>query len=204
MMVGAWPRVYEQHDVGEFLGHLMQKTAAMNGMDFGKWVARVQDGDAIDDAFVEPLCNPVPIALPEAVSPYPIPLADLIRSWSGQHGQQGIHHPSPPFLALQVLRCRVANGRIVKRMDQISSQSILDPVLLPELPEVGFECTDCEYRVIALMLHHGETPDVGHYTTLLRTEAGWCRKDDDQVGISAQLTSGDLCNCYILFLAKRN
>ena len=206
MMVGAWPSVHEQHDAGEFLGYLLKKTADLTGIEFGQWGARVQEGDAVGDRFVEPLCNPIVIALPLASSLSPIHLGALIRSWAGQTGQQALHPPSPPFLVLQVLRYSVVNDRVVKRTDQLSADSVLESVYLPVFAGYGLECDQCEYRVIALVVHHGDTPTctVGHYTTLLRTEAGWNRKDDSRVSVSPQPTSDDLRNCYLLFLAKRS
>ena len=202
-MVRAWPSITQQHDACEFYGYLLQKLREHEGIQFGTWGARMQYGDAIDDRLVEPLTHPLRLALPEP-SPLPIRLHTLLATWAGELGQQGLHDPPPPFISLQVLRYKVVGNEIEKRLDQLDAESLAAPVPIPVFSGFGIECFPCMYRVQALILHHGATPQEGHYTTLLRGRDGWMRKDDSRISIQPipSPSISDLCECYLVLLSK--
>ena len=203
MLLVAWPSVHRQHDVGEFAGFLLKKTYELGGIEFGAWSERVQIGDAIGDRFTEPLTQPLSLALPQAPSSSPISISSLLRSWSGDHGHNALHHPPPTFLMLQVSRFAVVDHMVEKREDEISFESIQGPLAIPVFQGFGLEREDYLYHAQAVILHHGTTPDAGHYTAYLRHSAGWILKDDDRIAPpTAEIARSELKNCYLLFLSR--
>ena len=204
MFLVAWPSVLQQHDAAEFLSHLLKRTWELDGTDFGSWGAREQVGDAIWDRITEPLLSPLPIAMPPSSSEEPVSLQTIIDHWSGAYDHQALHHPPPTFLVLQVLRYTVVARAVVKRTDQISAASLRDTIQIPVFTSVGMDREHRGYQVVSLALHHGPTPQEGHYTAYLRCAEGWQLKNDALVNpaLVDEPSSSDLAKVYLICLCS--
>ena len=82
----------------------------------------------------------------------------------------------PCILVLHLLRYVHCGGR---------TRKIATPVQIPRQVQVPCRCSESgrlTYSPCALILHHGDSPQSGHYTSLLITDAGqgW-RMNDEQL-----------------------
>ena len=93
---------------------------------------------------------------------------------------------------------------IEKRLDQLDTETLLEPVSIPVFSGFGLECYSCTYQAQTLILHHGATPQEGHYTTLLRGDEALIRQDDARMSTEPIPSPplSDLCECYLILLTR--
>ena len=201
LMLG-WDDWHIQHDAAEFLGRLLSKMPFDCPALQGEWGCFDLTADGGRELFSHSMRQSIPIPLAESSDHS---LQNLIDSWSVQEHSQGLHNPPPPMICLQLLRYTYSGSRVVKICTSISSDSFDSRILIPVFV-IGdqLEIAHVPYRVMAIVVHHGPTPDSGHYTTQLRDRdgRGWWTKNDTQCYWHPTLEEHVLKNAYLVFLSK--
>ena len=58
------------------------------------------------------------------------------------------------------------------------------------------------YEVRAVVEHHGESVDCGHYRSVLRCAAGWMHTDDERVAVSVDWDLDRAKLSYLFWLVR--
>ncbi|CAE7688693.1 unnamed protein product [Symbiodinium sp. CCMP2592] len=199
MLLQAWPSVHRQHDAAELLQYLLPRFSH-SGFN-GGWEARnfVPGGIATLDK--GPTQAPIPIALPVGPS---LELQAAIDGWSAQvTARYALLNPSP-MLCIQLQRFTNAEG--VMRRDTRPLVVASTTVRMPLFTGLHtMQVRYVHYQVVAVQLHYGATPDMGHYRTILRgqplfgAEKWWIT--DDSCNAKPVSTEHD-DNIYIVWLRQ--
>ncbi|CAE7535527.1 Pol, partial [Symbiodinium sp. CCMP2592] len=199
MLLQAWPSVHRQHDAAELLQYLLPRFSH-SGFN-GGWEARnfVPGGIATLDK--GPTQAPIPIALPAGPS---LELQAAIDGWSAQvTARYALLTPSP-MLCIQLQRFTNAEG--VMRRDTRPLVVASTTVRMPLFTGLHtMQVRYVHYQVVAVQLHYGATPDMGHYRTILRGQPlfgaeKWWITDDSCTAKPVSTEHDD--NIYIVWLRQ--
>ena len=201
MLLAPWAEIDMQHDVAEFLSFLLTQ---LSDSDVGRWSARLSVGEAVlteDHGLLRQPLKLVPSGVEQQDTNS---LQACIDSW---HRDQGALHAldgSPPIVAIQLERFRVAStGMVVKttwRCDLSEARHLHLPIFQHA---ESIAVRTCMYTLAAIILHHGESVQNGHYTSLLRHNEFWWHKDDDRPTNQLEgLTESQERNAYVLLLTR--
>ncbi|CAE6958469.1 unnamed protein product [Symbiodinium sp. CCMP2592] len=162
MLLQAWPSVHRQHDAAELLQYLLPRFSH-SGFN-GGWEARNFVPGGIVTLDTGPTQAPIPIALPAGPS---LELQAAIDGWSAQvTARYALLTPSP-MLCIQLQRFTNAEG--VMRRDTRPLVVASTTVRMPLFTGLHtMQVRYVHYQVVAVQLHYGATPDMGHYRTILR------------------------------------
>ena len=163
-LLGQWRQPQRQHDIGEFMTHVMQK-ARPDSMR-GAWNMITAAGEVRD---VGDFHGPMVLHMrgPDVVQP--TTLQALINGWSDAgEGMRRLIFEAPPLLCIQISRFH-GRSKIRKLMHQVMLGN--GEVHVPCQVRPGtVESMHCRYRVIALSVHLGDTPSSGHYRAVLMAQ----------------------------------
>lgn len=195
-LLTGWTRVAEQHDVSEWIQHVMFQVDPLSFA--GTWQARLNlDGSLhVRDAAEAKI--PVILKLTTGAAEYT--LQDLFDGWSStEEAVRGFSYFPQDFC------CCVA------RFDFSSdAQKLRNPVSLIE-PEVRVPCfidndtVELQYasfQVLGAIAHYGDSIRNGHYRAFLRQKECWYVTDDNTKARKAKAADMlDLwSNCYVIWL----
>ena len=163
-LLGQWRQPQRQHDIGEFMTHVMQK-ARPDSMR-GAWNMITAAGEVRD---VGDFHGPMVLHMrgPDVVQP--TTLQALINGWSDAgEGMRRLIFEAPPLLCIQISRFH-GRSKIRKLMHQVMLGN--GEVHVPCQVRPGTVASmHCRYRVIALSVHLGDTPSSGHYRAVLMAQ----------------------------------
>ena len=203
-----------QHDIAEFWGYLMDKFADdILGIFDGTWlviekirgfeeeVGIIQSRNSLRQAVLLPL--------PTQSATYG--LQDVLDHWNKGGCDNDIVHaflrPEPLYLFVQ-LACftwRREQGRSAKCPTSLASGWLNSVVHVPCCTDINLLQHDAvPYQIHVVLLHHGDRPESGHFTALLRVEKGWCHRDDErtQTYTSNRVPDMLLKDVYCLILVR--
>ena len=159
-----------QEDVGEFLIHILSQDNS-EGVMGTVGSRRLGYQDELQPHSL--------IAIPVPMSKERLDLMQLIDNWACPSEDPGhlqwLHHP-PLILMLHLQRYCFAEGIVQKNSSPID---LVERLSLPVLPrDVRHESAPIDrsgdqlYQVVSVILHHGSSPQQGHYTSLCFAGAG--------------------------------
>ena len=184
-LLRSWVFDGRQHDAAEFASVLLHGL----GLDVVTWQARV-----LADHRAPPFhTGSLPLVLPLVGDS--CLLQDCIQAWHLQDYAYGVDTwPAPALLLLQA--ARQIDGR--KLGTQIWPE---DRVMVPFFdPDGGVRWVF--YEVRAVVEHHGESVDCGHYRSVLRCAAGWMHTDDERVAVSVDWDLDRAKLSYLFWLVR--
>ena len=206
-MMSGWRQPSRQHDGAEFLQFMLAKHQTAAEQVLLHWQARIQQGDSwtrMDHGSSAPLLVQPPESAEcsfanEAAC---CSMQALIEHW---HQQSSLHAGvlMPRVLILQVGRFDFNQNhvRAIKRRFRLVPDSVLN---FPSFVS-GLDIVSSRYALRSAIVHHGDTPDSGHYTALLFDDDGTVWHSDDDT-CSTLVPEGDIRNfqtdIYILFYTK--
>ena len=222
-LLQQWRQPQRQHDIGEFMTHVMQK-ASPDSMR-GTWHAMTMAGEVRD---VGTFLGPLVVHLTEPTATHVASLQALIDGWvDAGDGIQRLLFEAPPILCVQIARFH-GRRHIRKSLQQVSLGNGEVRLQCRERP--GHDSELCIYRVQALSVHIGHTPSTGHYRAVLLAErpvesvssAGSSGSAIDSIGVyhsiyhgahytddgasATPVLDGDvnaiMCNMYLIWCIK--
>ncbi|CAE7619848.1 unnamed protein product, partial [Symbiodinium sp. KB8] len=165
-----WVFDERQHDVAEFAGVLLPGL----GLGLGGWEARApaEEGVAVYMRGQMPLLLPLGTEACE--------LQHCLHEW---HHSQGVLHAVVATGPSELLLVQLSRHR--------QGSKVMTPVTLGELVRVPFFGHGLEvqwrcYLVKAVIEHHGESVQAGHYRAVLRVNQRWMLTDDGVAAIGVE------------------
>ena len=194
--LGAWQAPDDQHDMAEFLQFLVATCTGLEVQIGAAWEARLEaegrlmkyDGGCSHPLYLMPGRGDCTIQ-------------QLLDMWHLQDQSHALLAP-PQGLILQVGRFRYSSddGRSVKLdFHVVPDQRVFVPVFLH-----GVETRLSEYKLCAFTVHHGDTPESGHYTAILLCNDRFYKLDD---GVPARACDHEefeqgCSNSYLFFYVR--
>ena len=181
-----WVFDERQHDVAEFAGVLLPGL----GLGLGGWEARApaEEGVAVYMRGQMPLLLPLGTEACE--------LQHCLHEW---HHSQGVLHAVVATGPSELLLVQLSRHR--------QGSKVMTPVTLGELVRVPFFGHGLEvqwrcYLVKAVIEHHGESVQAGHYRAVLRVNQRWMLTDDGVAAIGVEWDATRASCCYLLWLER--
>ena len=164
-----WPGLHQQQDAAEFVNYL-QRVCQIPSMS-GTWSARLQTYGTVQ-VNDRGLTHCINMQLPIAEN---ITLQTIIHDWAEQYSLHALDHPAQ-VIVIRLDRCRNGPTGVQKVRSRVTHAA---EVQIPCFVRGGIERRGVLYRVSALVVHHGDSPRSGHYTTRLITRQGdtWATED---------------------------
>ncbi|CAE7619241.1 unnamed protein product [Symbiodinium sp. CCMP2592] len=176
-LIDDWGEVHRQHDVCEFLEHILQKNDY--GLFQGTWQARLPTMAGETQLVDTGQCTQsIVLHMP---STYPTPSANSLRiqslvdTWC--RGIDRIHGltVAPPVILLQLHRFTKQRDRVLKNHLKVQLDHVIQ---MPFFSGDRHNLSHRSYKLKAFIEHHGATPTSGHYTaTLVNDEGSWSCDD---------------------------
>ena len=183
-----WHSPHIQHDIAEFWGHLMNHFSEdVGGIFIGSWVEIEDIGSPIHPVQVIRSTNSLKQALVIPLQPGLITLQHLVDCWHKSSAESlfanAILKPVPLFLFVQ-LECFTwdsVQACPIKISHKLHAQLLSEVVIFPCCSADAIDQYDyCHYCVHAALMHHGDNPQGGHYTVLMKMQDGWMHRDDER------------------------
>ena len=182
-----------QEDAHELFGYLL------NRHHIAQFWGEMQTLHLAYDSFEDSRFCTLGIPVPE--NGEMLALHDLVHSWWQQQLEEG-HRccflSLPQVLVLHLLRFRYVANRPSRNLTPVMLGRFSFPVAATEL------VTHTEYAPQAVIMHHGETPHSGHYTSFLYHSAGngWYMDDARSPRAMSATSSVIMRQSYIVMLRK--
>lgn len=154
----GWRQPHKQHDVAEFAMHVLRQLRPQC-ME-GSWQSRSSLGEVRD---VGDTNVPLYIVTPSGGK---VGIQACVQQWSVQDFTHALVNP-PVLLCLQLERFVRRNRAIRKKPVPIVAGNIYMPLFVA----ASNRTEQIEYRLISMIVHHGNSPNVGHYRSVLRAPA---------------------------------
>ena len=188
----GWREARRQHDVAEFLDHLLPKVLGHTGHE---WSSR----ELLPEGVVHRLVGPLNQCLTLPAPSFPTPdLQELVNRW---HHQETMHalQSSPRWLFLQLPRFAVRSGRVRKNHQPFLMAGEL---MMPVFSSAdSLDVAWCTYRICAYIRHHGTSPRSGHYTVVLSGSSQYLMNDDaDPKPVDEQISEDTSVSMYVLVM----
>ncbi|CAE7251447.1 unnamed protein product [Symbiodinium sp. CCMP2592] len=174
MLLGSWSQPRRQHDMHEFLVHLMPRLRlpAIQGY----WQQRRLEEDVgavVCDTSTTVI--PITLDLPEGARG----LQHCIQAWHSSHYRSAITGDPPELICLHLSRFRQTDGGVIVK-DVQALPDIREVIRIPVFRSpADIRVRWCPYQVCAASLHFGPTVERGHYRALLRSkEKIWITEDN--------------------------
>ena len=156
MLLGGWREVTRQHDVCQFMQHLLSKSVP--SAYIGSWQARLTGPDVVVDTGA--LDAPILLDLSGAT------VADLLHAWHEQHTIHALHEHSGIVL-LQLKRYKQEGSCHVKDQSAVRwhpGERIAVPVFSSS---VGVHIRFEYFRIAWVLCHLGLHVETGHYQAVV-------------------------------------
>ena len=163
-ILAGWRDLHHQQDASEFLEHWVAVGRPQTVI--GTWEARVENQHLIEIRHYSSTEVALNLDLDQTCDPQN--LQHLILIWHTQ--QLGIQALKDPPLVLMIRLSRFQ--RLQHRTHKVRTPVIIEPrVNIPVFDDEALQCTNVPYDVLSVILHAGNSPSAGHYTTRLLTPA---------------------------------
>ena len=205
-VIREWhPRYMFQQDAGEFLSYFLADN--MPGSLEGVWLERYLDAAGRVQSRDVSSVSPLPIALDPSARAATV--QELVSSWHHTPGETKVRAflMPPSCLCLQLLRFQYDRRLQCAVKTQIACIYPRERFLsLPCFSGNGMECSSVQYRLDALSLHHGLTPQQGHYTSIFLeggSERAWHANDGATAKpVDAECLSSLAADAYLLWYRR--
>ena len=161
LLLQGWRNVHQQHDAPELVMHLLPRLQARNFE--GRWEARVQTARELR------IIDAGRLHAPLIMFPHPgdtLYLQRVIDQWHLQAAVHALVNP-PHILCIQLQRFTGEGGHLTRHV-----RPLQDCHHIVHVPTFASESTTVvhpvRYEVTAIQLHFGQSPDTGHYRTVLQ------------------------------------
>ena len=184
-----WEEPAAQHDVLEFAQHLSQTIPLL--VTSVPHVRNLDGSGSIETVLVFHLVSEVNT------------LESCVHHWSTHEiGRlQALVH-APPLLLIPVARFEYYDRRPLRLTGSLQIES--SEIELPLFSDhQGLHTTSVTYRLVACILHTGESPIHGHYRTMALSDGGFIIADDDRPCVyTAYPAPQELQNIALLYLIR--
>ncbi|CAE7020812.1 Pol [Symbiodinium sp. CCMP2456] len=164
------------------------------------WEARLDTPHGVHKQDGGALISPLIMALPAGGT---LNLQGVIDQWHSQAAPHALTN-APTYLCIQLQRFTGDSSGLQR--DTRPLQGHRTPVRLPCFDaDTNIQCSWAQYQVVAAQLHFGDSPDAGHYRTVLygQKKFGHLRAWVTDDNIAAQLASDDYApSSYLLWLRQ--
>ena len=193
-LLRQWQRVNSQHDVVEFAEHILQHM--QTSVTAGSWESRTLEGGSTHVWSSGTTHRAIHLHLDSQPGQS---LQSLVHRWSGQAMIHALTNV-PDVLILQVMRY-YATGAGPNKLDV---PVLLDPQIRVPVFTQDINTSMVDFKIQAIIQHHGATTNAGHYTATLLEAMGKYWACDDGVIASplTQIPDATLRNAYTLLLTK--
>ena len=195
-LLRQWQRVNSQHDVIEFAEHILHHMQA--SVTAGSWESRTLQGDSARVWSSGTTHRAIHIHLDNQPGQS---LQSLVHRWSGQAMIHALTQV-PDVLILQVMRYHATEAGPTKLDVPIS----LDPQIQVPVFTHDINTSMVDFKIQAIIQHHGATTNAGHYTaTLVEAMGKYWSCDDGVVALPlTQMPDATLRNAYTLLMTRCN
>ena len=197
-LLRGWVRLSSQHDVCEFITHLLSKT---NPACFtGSWQARLNDADLVEVRGSGTFAAPLPMDIPSTEH---ASLQQIINNWHMQETTNALLHP-PQFLLIQLKRY-IMQGTVPAKLHTCVPLSSGARIQMPCFVGDSLSTSPVVYTLCFAVAHDGLTVGSGHYRCALFPARGAPFLSDD--GVPPRLmdrndASWTESRCYLICLRR--
>ena len=195
-LIHGWEDQGRQQDVADLWCHLVGRLRSPSLE--GRWQTRVIRAGAARTVDSSALHQP--IKLPMLESTMPCSLQEIINRWHRQDGYQALAH-APSAVVLQLDRFCMARLHVYKNSSPVTWHLIIKMPYFTQAEDVT--TTWIEYTIRSVILHHGDSPDVGHYTCVLHRRNTHLSTDDGRQPQRLRHVTGKHHKSCYLFVATR-
>ena len=128
----------------------------------GRWEARIAEGMLVEIRHFATTLSPINLDLPETAGT--ISLQQLVL----ECGIQALAD-APQLLVIRLMRFTRTANQTCKNTVFVA---IPTTVQMPVFDDASLQCSYVAYRVSAILMHTGHTPQAGHYTARLLPPSG--------------------------------
>ena len=197
-LLRGWSRLSSQHDVCEFLAHLLSKIGPT--CFAGSWQARLNDADLVEVRGSGLFTAPLPMDLPSTER---ASLQQMINNWHLQEVTSALLHP-PQFLLIQLKRY-IMQGTSPAKLHTCVPLSSGARIQVPCFDGDSLSTNPVVYTLCFAVAHDGLTVGSGHYRCTLFPANGFPYISDD--GVPPRLmdrsdVSWTESRCYLICLRR--
>eukprot|EP00439_Symbiodinium_sp_Y106_P045034 s6688_g5.t1 len=178
--MGKWRNPHMQHDVAEFLNHVLSRLSFTKNRLATSWQARSQG----QEWRVQDLGYSTSVVLPtgveeDASSSRKQTVQDMIQAW---HRQEDVHAlvcwPSAIILQAGRFDFDAAQNHAIKRRYELWPSAQISVPRFEHDQRVHWK----QYQLCSVIIHEGDSPDSGHYFNLVYDlrNSSYCVADDGE------------------------
>ena len=195
-LLRQWQRVNSQHDVIEFAEHILHHM--QTSVTAGSWESRTLQSDSARVWSSGTTHRAIHIHLDNQPGQT---LQSLVHRWSGQAMIHALTQV-PDVLILQVMRYYATEAGPTK----LDVPILLDPQIQVPVFTQDINTSMVDFKIQAIIQHHGATTNAGHYTaTLVEAMGKYWSCDDGVVALPlTQMPDATLRNAYTLLMTRCN
>ena len=179
---GHWTYNSEQQDAAEYTGVVLDSAGVMART----WCSRKNDGGIVVN-------TDHGTAMLLEMPTHEVDLQALIDAWQ--------HQAHAHALSEQSVLVPVQIGRYCRGRKNQARLSFMDDVAVPVFAD-GLNCLRAIYRLVAAIVHLGQTCRSGHYRSLLRCGDTWYYTDDGRCAARCSLEREHFANVCYIWLAR--
>ena len=201
-LLRTWRNVHHQHDVFEFACHVQ----ALNQppLSLGSWQARMGDdmGYQIWDHGTTQYA--IPLQIPASTPDPPLTLQTLINNWHFQHVPFALSTP-PDLLCFLLTRYTLQPSARLTYEKNTCAIQLPRLVRVPCFLEESLTCRWLRYRLASVIVHTGDSPEQGHYTSVLVSGSGtWGTNDHRRAQLTSLEDVSTVNGCYMLWMVRHD
>ena len=202
-VLSGWAEAHRQHDICEFLGHVLHRLQL--DLFQGIWQARqlaTYRGAArcIDHGTG---AQPIPLHFPSRPPGLRISLQvqQLVDCWQLNNDRTVGFLAPPSAIAFQLMRFKRVRGVTTKDRTEVYFDFTIN---IPIFADDRLDRTFQQYSLVSYVVHHGLTPQSGHYTAHLLQDGEFWHCDDHRPAILASAPQpGHTRDSYLLLYARQ-
>ena len=178
-IIAEWTEAQRQHDVCEFLQHVLEYLRAP--IFQGTWQARqlVNSEGAVRCIDWGHGTQAIPLHLPR-IPPglsKTLEVQNLVDLWHKDRDRTTCFQAPPKILFLQLMRFTKKHGHISKDRTEVTLSLDLN---IPTFTDARLGRSQVHYHLTAYVVHHGLSPKSGHYTAHLLQDGEFWQCDDNR------------------------
>ena len=202
-VVSGWAEAHRQHDVCEFLSHVLQHLRL--DLFEGTWQARqlASQRGAVRCIDQGTGTQPIPLHFPSRPPGLRVSLQvqQLVDYWMLNNDRTVGFLAPPSAVALQLMRFRRLKGNTIKDRTEVDFASSIN---IPIFDDDRLARTTATYKLVSYVVHHGLTPQSGHYTAHLLQDGEFWHCDDHRPAILASTPQpGHVRDSYLLIYVRQ-
>ena len=194
-VLSGWAEAHRQHDVCEFLGHVLQRLQL--DLFQGIWQARqlASYRGAVRCIDHGTGTQPIPLHFPSRPPGLRISLQvqQLVDYWQLNNDRTVGFLAPPSAIAFQLMRFKRVRGVTTKDRTEVNFALTIN---IPIFADDRLARTIHTYSLVSYVVHHGLTPQSGHYTAHLLQDGEFWHCDDHRPAISGDFSLHTTAGTY--------